>query len=155
MKVYVWRSQFFPGQLIMETKALFPDRMSGSSEAWVPQPDLGTQKQKPCPVQSKASLAEVPQQRRYLELCLLIRHCSIVTPTSEHSVPPMALVWRERKLFLLILLLGDQIRSQVNPVQYSSFSWLYLPSRVLTSWHFPLTLRWYWIYLVEGLLYLL
>ena len=57
-KIFMWKSIFLPGWLMMETEGLSSNKRAGKSEA---EQDLGVQMQKTCPLQLEVKL---------------LRHCS-------------------------------------------------------------------------------
>lgn len=52
-KIFMWKSKFLPGWLMMETEGMSFNKRAGRSEA---EQDLGVQMQKPCPLQLKVEL---------------------------------------------------------------------------------------------------
>ena len=72
----MWKSEFLPGWLTMETEALFQERTAERSETSVPLQDLGPQKQQPCWFSSALhTFTACSRGDVYSSLHLLTRHC--------------------------------------------------------------------------------
>ena len=118
-KIFMWKSIFLPGWLMMETEGLSSNKRAGRSEA---EQDLGVQMQKTCPLQLEVKLlrhcsrGDGHSSLQFLYLLIIrAQHIFPCYSNLDHIVSSGELVWTEWIFFppTDLLIPSDQVRNKV------------------------------------------